>query len=130
MKSGLFEEGFDEFEGLGGRLRLVEKGVGDGGEGLAKFDGLAEDFGGSGLRFHLGGIAVGGEAVELAGLAFGEEAGLAGEAEEVFVGGEAFFGSGEAVVEGVDEVEGGVAGDELEGFEFGFGIVGHEDITS
>ena len=77
---------------------------------------------------------MGGKAFELAGLAFRQEAGLVSEAEEVVVGVETFLGGGDAIIDGVDKVEGGMARDKLEGFglwrDVDSGFLGHEDITS
>jgi hypothetical protein len=133
VKGGLLEEVFEEGDGLGcrGGLGVVEPCVGEGGEGFAELDGLLEDGGwiGLGVGVGTGCVGVGGEAFELAGLAVGQEAGLVGEAEEVVVSEETFLRArrraGEAVVEGVDEVEGGVAGEEFEGFGGGAGFGRH-----
>lgn len=104
--------------GFGERL-LVDDGVGYGGEGFAKLEGLGE---GCGLLLR-GGV----EALEFAQLAVGDQVGLVGEAEQGIVVREQVNKPGgvKAVVEGVDQVESGMASVEFEGlWRIGFG--GHD----
>ena len=105
VKGGLLEVFFQDSEGRGGGVVCFELGVGDSGEGLAQFPDLANYVGALGL----GGV----ETLELLRLALGENLRLGGEAEQVVVVDEQLLGTawGIAVVEGVDEIEGDVAGD-------------------
>ena len=105
VRASLLEVLFEDGEGRRGGLLRFELGVGDGGEGLAQFPDLANYVGALGL----GGV----ETLELLRLALGENLRLGGEAEQVVVVDEQLLGTawGIAVVEGVDEIEGDVAGD-------------------
>ena len=109
MGGGLLEDGFEGGEGGLGDGFLVGEIVEGGREVFAEGDGLGEDPGAEVFGRYF-------EAAEFSGLRGGDEFGLPGEAEEFFVGAQELFATGgiEAVVEGIDEVEGGVSGYELE----------------
>lgn len=64
-----------------------------------------------------GAIGLGGSTNHLPDLLMAEDFRLRGEAKEVVVAAQQFFRSGvaEAPVEGVDEIESGMSGDEFEG---------------
>src|ERR1035438_3258907 len=66
---------------------------------------------------HLGALGFRGvKTLELFGLGLGQQSRLGGESEEIVVAGQQFFGAGLAktVVEGVDQVDGDMAGNEFE----------------
>ena len=109
MGTGLLEMLFEDGETCGFGLQPVELGIGDGGEGFAEVPYLKEDA----FALGWGGFT----ATESLGLAVGEDLGLECKAEEVVVGGQQVLGAGraEAVVDGIDEIEGDVAGDKFEG---------------
>src|ERR1035441_10819951 len=67
---------------------------------------------------HLGALGFGGvKTLEFFGLVRGQQSRLGGESEEIVVAGQQFFRAGlrKTVVEGVDQVERGVARNEFEG---------------
>jgi hypothetical protein len=107
LRGGLLEESFEGGEIGIGDVAAGDEGVGGTGEGLAEMAGFKEDAGANG----------GGEigALELAKTGVGEQAGLVGEAEEIAVGVDEFNRTvrDEAIVEGVDEVEDRVTGEEF-----------------
>ena len=95
-----------------GRDSGIHDGVEDLRGGFAKVFCRSQDFA-SDRRRHL---------AQTLGLAGSEQHGLCREAQQVVVAFEEFFGAGlaEAPVERVDEIEDGMAGDELKGFRHFF----------
>ena len=83
--------------------------IGNCSQSFAQFFHLIEHVGALGFR--------GAKTLELFGLALGQQSRLGGEPQEIVVAGQQFFRTGlrKTVVEGVDQVEGDMAGNEFEG---------------
>lgn len=106
METCCLELPFQYFELVCSRGAVVEAGVDGLGQGLAKLFGYTED---------LRGFAIGHGAEEMLRLGWGQEIRLLREVDQIAVGLEEFFGAAlsEAPIQGVDEVERGMSGDEL-----------------